>query len=98
MFILDSSLITQDTMSHRSQSFAYGTRQENANNQKPIVYSALLSRIAIALRQRIVLADHIKDDIEYKNTFEGKQVVVCSNLFSLFISLIYFCLCRIKLS
>ncbi|KAG2200207.1 hypothetical protein INT47_009845, partial [Mucor saturninus] len=77
MFILDSSLITQDTMSHRSQSFAYGTRQETPNNQKqkPIVYSALLSRIAIALRQRIVLADHIKDDIEYKNTFEGKQVV-----------------------
>lgn len=73
-------MITQDNMAHRSQSFAYGTRQESAttDNQKPkpIVYSALLSQIAIALRQRITLADHTKDDIEYKNTFDGKQVVV----------------------
>lgn len=65
-------------MAHRSQSFAYGSKQSSFldQKQKPIVYSALLSRIAIALRQRIALADHSKDDIEYKNTFEGKQVVV----------------------
>lgn len=63
-------------MAHRSQSFAYGTKNEASNHSKPIVYSALLSRIAIELRQRITLSDHIKDDIEYKNTFDGKEVVV----------------------
>ncbi|GAA5799436.1 hypothetical protein HPULCUR_004851 [Helicostylum pulchrum] len=62
-------------MAHRSQSFAYGTKKEASNHSNPIVYSALLSRIAIELRQRITLSDHIKDDIEYKNTFDGKEVV-----------------------
>lgn len=76
-------IITQDIMAQRSQSFAYGTKNESklgsssASTPKPIVYSALLSRIAIELRQRITLSDHIKDDIEYKNTFDGKQMVVC---------------------
>lgn len=70
-------------MAQRSQSFAYGTKNSpststtiNNTKRKTNVYSALLSKIAIELRQRITLADHIKDDIEYKNTFDGKQVVV----------------------
>ena len=71
-------------MAHRSQSFAYGTEKERATS--PIsttasfstsnIYPALLSRIAIELRQRIALSDNIKDDIEYKSSFDGKQVVV----------------------
>jgi hypothetical protein len=67
-------------MAHRSQSFAYGTKTNNTNpitKRQPTIYSALLSRIAIELKQRVTLADHTKDDIEYKNTFDGKQVVVC---------------------
>jgi hypothetical protein len=69
-------------MAHRSQSFAYGTKNENNNSnsiskRQPIIYSALLSRIAIELKQRVTLSDHTKDDIEYKNTFDGKEVVVC---------------------
>ncbi|OAD05857.1 hypothetical protein MUCCIDRAFT_138902 [Mucor lusitanicus CBS 277.49] len=78
-------------MAQRSQSFAYGTKSATtasatttiaantatttAVKRKSNIYSALLSKIAIELRQRITLADHIKDDIEYKNTFDGKQVV-----------------------
>ncbi|EPB84136.1 hypothetical protein HMPREF1544_09124 [Mucor circinelloides 1006PhL] len=72
-------------MAQRSQSFAYGTKSATATatttrttttvKQKSNIYSALLSKIAIELRQRITLADHIKDDIEYKNTFDGKQAV-----------------------
>lgn len=83
---------TQEIMAQRSQSFAYGTKSATtasatttiaantvtttAVKRKSNIYSALLSKIAIELRQRITLADHIKDDIEYKNTFDGKQVVV----------------------
>lgn len=80
---------TQEIMAQRSQSFAYGTKSATAAatttrtttttatvKQKSNIYSALLSKIAIELRQRITLADHIKDDIEYKNTFDGKQAVV----------------------
>ncbi|KAG2191911.1 hypothetical protein INT46_006793 [Mucor plumbeus] len=73
---------TQEIMAQRSQSFAYGTKNSpstsitiNPTKRKTNIYSALLSKIAIELRQRITLADHIKDDIEYKNTFDGKQVV-----------------------
>ncbi|KAK4511309.1 uncharacterized protein ATC70_012524 [Mucor velutinosus] len=77
---------TQEIMAQRSQSFAYGTKSATATattetsstatvKRKSNIYSALLSKIAIELRQRITLADHIKDDIEYKNTFDGKQVV-----------------------
>lgn len=75
-------------MAQRSQSFAYGSKNESTSPistsssiimSPPIIYSALLSRIAIEVRQRITLADHIKDDIEYKNSFDGKEVVVCIN-------------------
>lgn len=71
---------TQEVMAHRSQSFAYGTKNIIDNpieKGQPLVYSAFLSRIAIELKQRVTLSDHVKDDIEYKNAFDGKEVVVC---------------------
>jgi hypothetical protein len=81
-------------MAQRSQSFAYGTKNESTSPistsssttmTPPTIYPALLSRIAIELRQRITLGDHAKDDIEYKNSFDGKEVVVCINSFCVFI-------------
>ncbi|KAI8642651.1 hypothetical protein BD408DRAFT_386991 [Parasitella parasitica] len=71
----------QDIMAQRSQSFAYGSRNSpksaasTAAKRKNDIYSAFLSTIAIELRQRVTLADHIKDGIEYKNSFDGKHVV-----------------------
>ncbi|KAH9000096.1 CNH-domain-containing protein [Lactarius akahatsu] len=41
----------------------------------PIVYPALLSRVAEALRARIVLSDIVKDGLTYKNAFDGRQAV-----------------------
>lgn len=69
-------------MAHRSQSFAYGSKKPNGNKSinKPIIYAALLSKIALELRHCITLSDHIKDDIEYKNTFTGKDLIVKSIL------------------
>ena len=39
------------------------------------MYPALLSRVAEALRARIVLTDIVKDGLTYKNAFDGRQAV-----------------------
>jgi hypothetical protein len=39
------------------------------------VYPALLSRVAEALRARIVLTDIVKDGLTYQNAFDGRQAV-----------------------
>lgn len=41
----------------------------------PIVYPALLSRVAEAFRERIVIADRVKDDLTYKDAFDGREAV-----------------------
>ncbi|KAJ6620583.1 CNH domain-containing protein [Mycena sp. CBHHK59/15] len=41
----------------------------------PIVYPALLSRVAEAFRQRIPLADRVKDGLTYKDAFDGREAV-----------------------
>jgi RHO1 GDP-GTP exchange protein 1/2 len=43
--------------------------------RSPIVYPALISRVAEALRARIKLADIVKDGLTYKNAFDGRQAV-----------------------
>lgn len=41
----------------------------------PVVYPALLSRVAQAFRERIPIADRIKDGLTYKDAFDGKDAV-----------------------
>ncbi|KIK61684.1 hypothetical protein GYMLUDRAFT_73193 [Collybiopsis luxurians FD-317 M1] len=41
----------------------------------PIVYPALLSRVAEAFRDRIQLQDRLKDGLVYKNAFDGREAV-----------------------
>ncbi|KAF9580142.1 RHO1 GDP-GTP exchange protein 2 [Lunasporangiospora selenospora] len=41
----------------------------------PIVYPALLSRVASAFVQRITTSSRIKDSIEYKDCFDGRDAV-----------------------
>ncbi|KAG4304085.1 hypothetical protein PORY_002449 [Pneumocystis oryctolagi] len=41
----------------------------------PAVYPALLSRVAEAFRQRIVLGDKLKDGLTYKDAFVGSEAV-----------------------
>jgi hypothetical protein len=46
------------------------------NSRKiPIVYPALLSRVADAFRMRIILQTHYKDALEYKTSFNGRDAV-----------------------
>ncbi|GLB41840.1 putative protein with domain found in Dishevelled, Egl-10, and Pleckstrin [Lyophyllum shimeji] len=41
----------------------------------PIVYPALLSRVAEAFRDRITLTDKVKDGLTYKDAFDGREAV-----------------------
>ncbi|RDB23306.1 Rho1 guanine nucleotide exchange factor 1 [Hypsizygus marmoreus] len=43
--------------------------------KSPIVYPALLSRVAEAFRDRIPLADRLKDGLTYKDAFDGREAV-----------------------
>jgi len=47
-----------------------------ALRKPPIVYPALLSRVADAFVQRITTSSRIKDSIEYKDCFDGRDAVV----------------------
>ncbi|KAI8605082.1 CNH domain-containing protein [Dissophora ornata] len=46
-----------------------------AVKKPPIVYPALLSRVANAFVQRITTSSRIKDSIEYKDCFDGRDAV-----------------------
>ncbi|KAI0079401.1 CNH-domain-containing protein [Panus rudis PR-1116 ss-1] len=41
----------------------------------PIVYPALLSRVAQAFKDRIQLSDRVKDGLTYKDAFDGREAV-----------------------
>ncbi|EPT02968.1 hypothetical protein FOMPIDRAFT_1142932 [Fomitopsis schrenkii] len=44
-------------------------------SRTPIVYPALLSRVAEAFKSRIVLQDRVKDGLTYKDAFDGREAV-----------------------
>ena len=46
-----------------------------SRTRAPIVYPALLSRVAIALRERLILGDKQKDGLTYPNAFTGSEAV-----------------------
>ncbi|KAH9951057.1 CNH-domain-containing protein [Amylocystis lapponica] len=41
----------------------------------PVVYPALLSRVAEAFKERIALGDRVKDGLTYKESFDGREAV-----------------------
>lgn len=46
-----------------------------APKRSPIVYPALLSRVAEAFRSRVQLSDQVKDGLTYKDVFDGREAV-----------------------
>ena len=70
-----------DSLAHRpsvqksgSQSTGSGT-VVTAQRRAPLVYPALLSRVADTLRERIGVGDRNKNDLAYKNAFTGQEAV-----------------------
>lgn len=45
------------------------------SRKSPIVYPALLSRVAEAFRDRVGLSERLKDGLTYKGAFDGREAV-----------------------
>lgn len=54
---------------------APSTEPSFSRPRAPIVYPALLSRVAIGLRERLILGDKQKDGLTYPNAFTGSEAV-----------------------
>jgi RHO1 GDP-GTP exchange protein 1/2 len=46
-----------------------------AQRKSPLVYPALVSRVAFAFQERIGVGDRVKNDLAYKNAFTGSEAV-----------------------
>ena len=67
-----------DSMRNRpppSASSSSGTTTTVAQRKSPLVYPALLSRVANAFQERIGVGDRNKNDLSYKNAFTGAEAV-----------------------
>lgn len=51
------------------------SRPHHHHRRTPIVYPALLSKVAQAFKDRITLADRVKDGLTYKDAFDGREAV-----------------------
>ncbi|GAA95551.1 uncharacterized protein L969DRAFT_92682 [Mixia osmundae IAM 14324] len=56
-------------------STASSSSQVLVHRRSPIVYPALLSRVAEAFMMRIVLSERVKDGLSYKESFDGREAV-----------------------
>lgn len=52
-----------------------GERPPTAKIRPPLVYPALLSRVADVFREKIVIGDRTKNELSYKNAFSGAEAV-----------------------
>ncbi|KAI1803724.1 CNH-domain-containing protein [Daldinia bambusicola] len=69
--------LSQQQLAHRpslSRSFE-GERPPTAKIRPPLVYPALLSRVAECFRQKIITGDRTKNELTYKNAFSGSEAV-----------------------
>jgi hypothetical protein len=51
------------------------TKAPATHARSPVIYPALLSRVAEAFKERIALVDRVKDGLTYKEAFDGREAV-----------------------
>lgn len=51
------------------------TKAPTTRARSPVIYPALLSRVAEAFKERIALTDRVKDGLTYKESFDGREAV-----------------------
>lgn len=51
------------------------TKAPTTRARSPVIYPALLSKVAEAFKERILLADRVKDGLTYKDAFDGRDAV-----------------------
>ncbi|KAL2426672.1 Rho1 guanine nucleotide exchange factor 1 [Exophiala dermatitidis] len=68
-----------DSMRNRPTPTAHSSNQSQSTavvqRKSPLVYPALLSRVASAFQERIGVGDRTKNDLSYKNAFTGAEAV-----------------------
>lgn len=52
-----------------------GLQQSGSHRKGPLVYPALLSRVADAFKQRVTVTERVKDGLTYKDAFDGREAV-----------------------
>ncbi|KAI1764413.1 CNH-domain-containing protein [Hypoxylon sp. FL1150] len=67
-------LVHRPSMSISSKS-TEGERPPTAKIRPPLVYPALLSRVAECFRQKIITGERTKNELTYKNAFSGSEAV-----------------------
>lgn len=69
-----NTMMTSTTI-HKSNSQSQSQAMMIRQRGQPIVYPALLSRVADVFRERIQITDKTKDSLDYKNAFSGADAV-----------------------
>ena len=67
-----------DSMQHKpalSHSSSTATNETSVQRKSPLVYPALLSRVADVFQERIGVGERSKNDLSYKNAFTGSEAV-----------------------
>ncbi|KAF2104651.1 CNH-domain-containing protein [Rhizodiscina lignyota] len=78
-----STVVASDRTSTMTTNTALGVQKSNSQSQtlmvrqrgQPLVYPALLSKVADVFRERINLAEKAKDGLDYKMAFSGAEAV-----------------------
>ena len=70
----DSMLSHRPSMAKSGSQTSQGTALQ-ASKKSPLVYPALLSRVATAFRERITVGERHKDELSYQNAFSGAEAV-----------------------
>ncbi|CAG8958638.1 hypothetical protein HYFRA_00009955 [Hymenoscyphus fraxineus] len=63
-----------ESLAHRT-SIAKSVSSTGARQKSPLVYPALLSRVAECFREKVTVGDRTKNDLTYKNAFSGADAV-----------------------
>jgi hypothetical protein len=63
------------TMPNFNQNGNDSPHNSSVSRRTPIVYPALLSRVAEAFRERITLSERAKDGLAYKDAFYGREAI-----------------------
>lgn len=67
---------TDSIVNKQNDAAASGTQSQRPTTRRaPLVYPALLSRVAEVFRERLPLSDMEKDGLDYKNAFSGEDAV-----------------------
>lgn len=65
----------------RSKSFSFDTSSSSTtpNHHFNNIYPALLSKVAYAFKENMVVGTKLKDSIQYHDVFDGRDAVVSNN-------------------